>query len=111
MEQIGQLLKETRERHGLSQRRLARRAGTTQAVVSRIEQGRASPSVDTLERLLGAMGWELDLRLRRSQWQDHDPEALREWGGRTPQQRLDGVEQTIRDVSELRAQARPARPA
>jgi transcriptional regulator with XRE-family HTH domain len=111
MSEVGQLLKETRERHGLSQRRLARRAGTTQAVVSRIEQGAASPSVDTLERLLGAMGWEIDLRLRRSRWQDHDPEALREWGSRTPQQRLNGIEQTIGDVSALHATARRTRSA
>jgi len=111
MEHVGRLLKETRERHGLSQRRLARRAGTTQAVVSRIEQGRASPSVDTLERLLAAMGWELDLGLRRSRWQDHDPQALREWGTRTPQQRVDGIEQTIGGVAELHAQARRGRTA
>ncbi len=100
------LLREARERHGLSQRRLARRAGTTQAVVSRIERGLASPSVETLDRLLGAMGWELDVRLRRSRWQDHDAEALREWGTLTPQQRLDGVEQTILDAGQLHAAAR-----
>jgi transcriptional regulator with XRE-family HTH domain len=109
MNPTAQLLKETRLRHGLSQRRLAHRAGTTQAVVSRIERGVASPSVDTLERLLGSMGWELDVRLSRSRWQDHDAEALREWGTLTPQQRLDGIEQTIREVGELHGSAREKR--
>jgi transcriptional regulator with XRE-family HTH domain len=65
----------------------ARRAGTTQAVVSRIERELTSPSVDTLGRLLGAMGWELDVELRRSRWQDHDPDALRAFGAQAPRPR------------------------
>jgi transcriptional regulator with XRE-family HTH domain len=105
-----ELLRQTRERHGLSQRRLAHRAGTTQAVVSRIERGVASPSVETLDRLLGAMGWELHVQAGRSRWQDHDAEALREWGALTPQQRLEGIEATIGEVAELHVSARTARP-
>jgi transcriptional regulator with XRE-family HTH domain len=66
MDDVAKLLRETRARHGLSQSRLARRAGTTQAVVSRIERGETSPSMATLRRLLAAMGWELDAGLRRS---------------------------------------------
>jgi transcriptional regulator with XRE-family HTH domain len=105
MELSGMLIRDLRSRHGLSQSRLARRARTTQAVVSRIERGEASPTLDTLRRLLGAMGWELDVELRRSQWQDHDPDALRSFGARTPQRRLSGIEQTVRDVSALRGVA------
>lgn len=52
----GELLRETRLRHGLDQRTLARRAGTTQAQISRIERGEVSPSVGTLRRLLAASG-------------------------------------------------------
>jgi transcriptional regulator with XRE-family HTH domain len=112
MEWPGPLLRDMRRRHGLSQSRLARRARTTQAVVSRIERGEASPTLDTLRRLLAAMGWELDLELRRSPWQDHDPDALREFGTRTPDQRLAGIEQTLRDVSPLHgAAARKRRSA
>jgi transcriptional regulator with XRE-family HTH domain len=107
----GDLLRQTRERHGLSQRRLARRAGTTQAVISRIERGLASPSTDTVQRLLAAMGWELDMRVRRSRWQDHDPAALREFGARDPQRRLDGIEHAIRAVSDLQGAARGPQPA
>lgn len=47
---------------GLSQRELARRAETTQSVVARIEAGIVSPRWDTLARLLGAAGFELDAR-------------------------------------------------
>ena len=98
MNDVATLLRDTRMRHGLSQARLARRAGTTQAVVSRIERGEASPSIATLGRLLGAMGWELDIRLQRSRWQDSDHEALRAFGKRTPVQRVADV--TAHEVGE-----------
>ena len=54
-----ELLKEARNRAGLTQRELARRAGTSQAMVARIERGQQSPSVATLERLVRACGLEL----------------------------------------------------
>jgi transcriptional regulator with XRE-family HTH domain len=109
MELSGDVIRETRERHGLSQRRLALRAGTTQAVVSRIERGIASPTLETLRRLLAAMGWELDVGLRRSRWQDHDPEALRAFGAQDPPTRLAGIDRTIGDVAALHGAARRAR--
>lgn len=55
----GELLRQTRLRHGLDQRTLARRAGTTQAQISRIERGKVSPAATTLARLLVAMGEQL----------------------------------------------------
>jgi transcriptional regulator with XRE-family HTH domain len=57
----GQLLREARVERGLDQADLARRAGTTQAYVSRIERGVVSPSLETLGRLLHAMGLRLRL--------------------------------------------------
>ena len=59
-------MRQVRARSGLTQRELARRAGTAQSVVARIESGQTSPSWDTLERLLDAAGFELrtDLSLR-----------------------------------------------
>jgi transcriptional regulator with XRE-family HTH domain len=61
----GRLLREARTRHGLSQQRLARRAGTTQSAISRIEQERISPTVQTLGELLNLMGEELVLTAER----------------------------------------------
>jgi len=55
----GELLKDARRRHGVSQRRLAIRAGTTQSAISRIERDRVSPSVETLRELLDLLGEEL----------------------------------------------------
>ncbi len=57
----GRLLREARVRHGLSQERLAIRAGTTQSAISRIEQERGSPTVRTLAELLNLMGEDLVL--------------------------------------------------
>ncbi len=66
MTDAGVLLREARARHSLDQRSLARRAGTTQAQISRIERGIVSPGVDTLVRLLAAMGERLELRTARA---------------------------------------------
>ncbi len=57
----GELLRRRRLAHGLSQRELARRAGTRQSTISRIETGRETPTVDRLDRLLIALGERLHL--------------------------------------------------
>jgi transcriptional regulator with XRE-family HTH domain len=59
----GQLVREARRRRGLDQAQLARRAGTTQTYVSRVERGAVSPSVRTLERLIHACGQRLTSKL------------------------------------------------
>lgn len=57
----GQLLREARRRRGVSQKRLATRAGTTQSAISRIEKDHVSPRVDTLSELLHLLGEDLVL--------------------------------------------------
>jgi transcriptional regulator with XRE-family HTH domain len=52
----GELIKERRLRHGLSQRRLAHRAGTSQSAVARIESGAEEVTWSRLQLLLLAMG-------------------------------------------------------
>ena len=59
-----ELLRNARDHAGLTQRELARRAGTSQAMVARIERGQQSPSIATLDRLVRACG--LDLRVEAS---------------------------------------------
>jgi transcriptional regulator with XRE-family HTH domain len=61
----GRLLRDARRRHGVSQARLAARAGTTQSAISRIENDRISPSVDTLWELLYLLGDDLEIDSRR----------------------------------------------
>ena len=50
---------EVRNRAGLTQEELARKMGTTQPVVARLERGRTRPSMRTLERLAEATGSHL----------------------------------------------------
>lgn len=56
---VGRRLRQLREAFALSQRELARRAGMTNASLSMIEQGKVSPSLSTLERLLSAVPFPL----------------------------------------------------
>lgn len=53
---VGNVLREARERQGLSQRRLALRAGTSQDAISRIERGVEAPTLERLSRLLLVLG-------------------------------------------------------
>lgn len=53
---------EARSRAGLTQEELAKRMGTTQPVVARLESGRSRPSTHTLERLAKATGSTLVIR-------------------------------------------------
>lgn len=52
---IGLRLKELRTERGLSQRKLAARAGVTNGLISLIEQNRTSPSIASLKLILGAL--------------------------------------------------------
>ena len=51
---LGEKLQAIRKLHGLSQRELARRAEMTNSTLSMIEQGKVSPSVSSLEKILNA---------------------------------------------------------
>lgn len=57
---IGVMVKRARTVAGLTQVRLAARAGTTQAVIARIEGGKAfTASIDLLDRIARALGGRL----------------------------------------------------
>ncbi len=51
---VGARLQALRQKFGLSQRELARRADVTNSTLSMIEQGKVSPSVGSLEKILHA---------------------------------------------------------
>jgi len=85
---VGGLIRRTRGKHGVSQRSLAIRAGTDQAAISRIERGEVSPSLETVERLLAAMGEDLRLAAERPE-PAHDPVHVRAMRERTPEERFE----------------------
>lgn len=97
----GDLIRERREARGLTQRTLARRAGTTQAAVSRIERGLTAPGWETTRSLLLAMGYEPELRARRLTGR-FDPLHLKASNARTPAERLELAISANRMIGELR---------
>ena len=52
---VGTRLRTLRQIHGLSQRELAKRTGVTNGMISLIEQGRVSPSVSSLTKVLDGL--------------------------------------------------------
>ena len=92
-------LRFARRKANLSQRELGRRAGATQATISRIEDGLISPRFDTLERLLGACGFELQLTPRRGVGVDRT--AIRELLRSTPAERARLAAQEARNLERL----------
>ena len=52
-----------RTRARLSQEEVARRMGTTQSVVARLESGRRTPSMRTVQRFARAVGGHVVLRI------------------------------------------------
>jgi transcriptional regulator with XRE-family HTH domain len=75
MSVLGDIVRSTRERKGVTQRSLARRAGTTQAAISRIESGRESPSFERFTTLLLVLGERPILTLQPLE-HDADPGEL-----------------------------------
>jgi transcriptional regulator with XRE-family HTH domain len=72
------LIRAVRRRHGLSQAEMARRAGTSQPVISAYEHGRRDPSYGTLRRLVEAGGEQLQLDATASRSDLPPPENLGE---------------------------------
>ena len=60
---LGQAVYDRRTALGISQSELARRASTTQTVISRLEGGAVTPTLPLLHRLAGALEGELNLKI------------------------------------------------
>ena len=108
----GQFLRAARIRSGLGQAELARRVGTDQPAISRIERDAVSPSFETLGRLIEAMGETLML----SSLSPSDPvpggsnqplsEIIADYRDLTADERLAQAAQLSEMATELAAQAR-----
>ncbi|WP_203719352.1 helix-turn-helix domain-containing protein, partial [Asanoa siamensis] len=77
---IAPLLRLEREKAALTQAQLARRAGTTQQHLSRLEQGKVSPTASLLDRLFDALNLQLRLTVEA---RDADLDATLDAGGET----------------------------
>ncbi len=56
---VGSAVRAARRRAGMSQVELAKRAGTSQPSIARLERGLVSPTVISLDRIARALGTEL----------------------------------------------------
>jgi transcriptional regulator with XRE-family HTH domain len=103
----GELIRDARRRHGLSQRRLALRSGASQAWISRLERGEVSPSVDSLERLLLVMGESLRLEAVRTAGDDDDSTWRERHRGRPIEERLERAFDAAAFAGDLHGTANP----
>ena len=94
------ILRTSRLAAGLTQAEVARRMGTSQPVVARLERPGANPRFATLERALRATGHRLD-----AAGIPHDPgidaSLIREQLAIPPDERLSVIERQIARVREL----------
>jgi HTH-type transcriptional regulator / antitoxin HipB len=61
---VGALLRQAREKAGLTQEQVAERLETKKSSISRIENSAGSIRLSTLERYARAIGWQVNLELR-----------------------------------------------
>jgi len=108
--QVAQAVRDLRHMRNLSQRQLAGRMGVPRTYISKIENGKAMPTLSSLERLATALQVEISALLRDSTSRQKDETAilmadpfLAEIAGYTSQ--LDAVQRSIflNHVRELAA--------
>jgi transcriptional regulator with XRE-family HTH domain len=104
MDSLKAVVRDTRIAAGLSQRALAQRAGTSQSAIARYERGVATPSWETLQRLVSACGQRL--RLSTEMVADaHDVELAAQLLELTPLQRLRALSRYAR-LRDLASESR-----
>jgi transcriptional regulator with XRE-family HTH domain len=86
---IGSAIRRAREEAGLSQAALARRSGTSQAAISRIERGLEEPTLRRVEQIVAGLGLRPRLEFEPLAEPDAEPRRLAEQARRTPQERFD----------------------
>lgn len=94
------LIREARQRAGLTQAQLAERVATSQPAIARYERARATPDLSTLHRIVEACGYELRLELA-------PPDAQRQAAAnvalaRTPEERIEANTRHVELVHALR---------
>jgi transcriptional regulator with XRE-family HTH domain len=110
-ENPGGIVAAAREQAGLTQGELARRAGTSQSAIARLERGQVSPSLATVQRLANAAGFDVRVSLVprtdtdpvvQAYKRDVDRTLIRENLRKTVDRRLRDIEAFRRDADELR---------
>jgi transcriptional regulator with XRE-family HTH domain len=91
------LVREARKRAGLTQAELAKRVGTSQSAVARLERGGVTPTFAKLSQIVRACGFDLEVRLVPAD--DHDWSLIQRNLRLTPTERLEKAAATRRLVA------------
>ncbi len=94
------LIRRSRQRAGITQAELARRLGTTQSAVARLERAGSNPRIETVERALLAAGHLLSLSSKKPK-PGIDESLIARQLRLTPEERLRSFEASYRDVRKL----------
>ncbi len=62
-QEIASQLRQVRKEQGMTQERLAEKVGTRKSNISRLESGRYNPSLDFLEKVVGGLGREIEVKV------------------------------------------------
>ena len=105
MVNLGEIVRRERRALGISQRSLARRAGTSQAAISRIEAGLEEPGAERFAAIMQSVGRQPEIDLRPAGSHRYERRQLAYELDRDPAIRvLEGIH-GARFVSEIRGQA------
>jgi len=63
---IGNTIKERRKMLSITQRELAEIAGVGINTLTKIERGKANPSLEILSRILDALGLEIEIKIKNT---------------------------------------------
>jgi transcriptional regulator with XRE-family HTH domain len=99
------ILRDARDRAGLTQAALAELAGKPQSTIAKIERGRRDPTLTTLLELVRAAGF--DLRIELAPRDHHDEQLIDAMLSAPVEQRLDSLE----ELSAFFASVRPSERA
>jgi transcriptional regulator with XRE-family HTH domain len=86
---IGEQIKRARQEAGLSQAALARRSGTSQAAISRIERGLEEPTLRRVEQIAASLGLRPRIEFEPLAEPDAEPRRLAEQARKTAQDRFE----------------------
>lgn len=105
---LGAILRDARQRAGVSQRQLAIRTGVAAPAISRVENGHESPSFERFTDFMAALGFEPSVELRELSSSAADPVHLAAEARLTPSQRLESLFEWMKFGDQLaRARLRP----